>query len=300
MCFFFGFYCLFVFCFFYILLYLISFWFSGCWFSAAAALVLPVIRSSPWFTETVSCRSACAFTECEFRSVGLSRLCRDSPRFRCVRFGSASLGSARGSACATFSLRWREKERESGRERAEVFGGGERRVATPRHAMPCHATPLGHWDRPRITSTAKEQGERRGRERAGGERRAPECCSCVRRTRARTSCTTSSSSSNNKMGMKEEKTLHTSRRKGISSILCLQRQRQLSPDFATLPLSPATIACLPVFASVSLPPAGARAPSAPLAGACLPLPPPLTIHSCARECAFMSRRALGKHLITSN
>lgn len=162
------------------LFYFISFWFSGCWFSAAAALVLPVIRSSPWFTETVSCRSACAFTECEFRSVGLSRLCRDSPRFRCVRLRSARL-EARLGLCHFHVAVERERERERGRESRGVW---RRRRASPRqgkarHAMPCHATPLGHWDRPRITSTATgRDGERRGEvaissERAGGERRAP-------------------------------------------------------------------------------------------------------------------------------
>lgn len=177
------------FLFFFFIFYFISFWFSGCWFSAAAALVLPVIRSSPWFTETVSCRSACAFTECEFRSVGLSRLCRDSPRFRCVRLRSARLEARLVplSRCGGE----RNRERESEEERAEVFGGGgERRHAKARHAMPCHATPLGHWDRPRITSTATgRDGEGRGEvaissERAGGERRAPSAlfvlCSCAR------------------------------------------------------------------------------------------------------------------------
>lgn len=172
---------MFVFCFFFLFLYFISFWFSGCWFSAAAALVLPVIRSSPWFTETVSCRSACAFTECEFRSVGLSRLCRDSPRFRCVRLWRSARLEARLVPLSRCGGE-RNRERERGRESRGVW---RRRRASPRqgkarHAMPCHATrSLGQAQDNEHSNGARWRGAWRGgnQQRAGWRRKASAECS---------------------------------------------------------------------------------------------------------------------------
>lgn len=128
--------------------------------ATGAAVSLPVIRSSPWFTETVSCRSACASAECDFRSVLLgNRFVAHSSRHR-----PASMGIRHRSAafCAVPLSKLQDLVVVVPRIRipdSEFLQLRARRSGATRRDIP----PLGHWDRPKSSPRTAQRSQQEPR-----------------------------------------------------------------------------------------------------------------------------------------